>query len=284
MSDKIQRFIFDSFGIRGEFVHLENASARMLENHSYPPIIADLLQQVAAVTILMTTTLKFEGKMSVQLQTPDRLKLLVVQANHRLGFRGIARYDESYDYSNMNFEELAKAGTLSITIEPKKGKRYQGVVELKENTFAKCIENYFNQSEQLKTRIWLFNNEHQVKGLMLQALPDMLSQDSFDHLVFLAETLTEEECLAIEPDILLNRLFHQESVKDLLTQDIKFQCGCSRKKMLDSVALFPEDEIESLIAQKGKVSVKCEFCLSKFAFNQLQIKEHQAITGNQTQH
>jgi len=284
MSDKIQRFIFDSFGIRGELVNLESTSQRMLENHNYPPVIADLLQQVAAVTILMTTTLKFEGKMSVQLQTPDKLKLLVVQANHNLGFRGIARYDKQADYSQLTFKDLASTGNLSITIEPKKGKRYQGYVELAKESFSECIENYFNQSEQLKTRIWLFNDEQQVKGLMLQALPDMLSQDSFDHLVYLAETLTKEECLSIESDILLNRLFHQESVKDLITQEIKFHCGCSRKKMLDSVALFPQEEIAELLEKKGKVTVKCEFCLTQFDFSELNIKNHQALIGNLTKH
>ena len=141
MSDKIQRFIFDSFGIRGELVQLEASSQKMLLDHKYPPVIAQLLQQVAAVTVLMTTTIKFEGKLSVQLQTQNDLKLLVVQANHQLGYRGIARFDRKADYSNKNFAELTKGGKLSITIEPKKGKRYQGYVELGQENFAQCIEN-----------------------------------------------------------------------------------------------------------------------------------------------
>jgi len=284
MSDKIQRFIFDSFGIRGELVQLETSVQAMLDKHDYPLVIADLLQQVAAVSILLTTTLKFEGKMSVQLQTLDKLKLLVVQANHKLGFRGIARYDKTADYNGMTFRELTQNGKLSITIEPKKGKRYQGFIDLKQDNLSAVIEDYFNQSEQLKTRIWLFNNDNKVVGLMLQALPDMLSQDSFDHLVYLAETLSKEESLSVDPDILLNRLFHQESVRDLLSQEAHFHCGCSRKKMLDSVALFPKEEIQEIIESKGLVSVKCEFCLTQFSFNEIQIKSHQALTGNQTTH
>jgi len=284
MSDTIHRFIFDSFGIRGEFVQLQDSVQRMLQDHNYPPVISDLLQQAAAVAVLLTTTLKFEGKMSIQLQTKGALKLLVVQANHQLGFRGIARYDKEVNYENLAYKDLIQDGHLSITIEPKNGKRYQGYVELGLDTFAECIENYFNQSEQLKTRIWLFNNSEQVGGLMIQALPDMLNQDSFDHLVFLSETLTEEETLTVAPDILLNRLFHQESVRDLAVQDVKFHCGCSRKKMLDSLALFTEEEIEEIIQTKGEASVKCEFCLNQFKFNELDIKSHQAMSGNKTRH
>ena len=256
----------------------------MLNKHNYPPVIANLLQQVAAVTILLTTTIKFEGKISVQLQTKQPMKLLVVQANHKLGFRGIARYDKEIDYSEMSFEDLTKNGQLSITIEPKKGKRYQGFVELNQKNFASCIEDYFNRSEQLKTRIWLFNNEQKVTGLMLQALPDMQSQDSFDHLVYLSETLKEEECLSLEPGVLLTRLFHQESVRDLLVESPSFHCGCSRKKMIESIALFPEEEVKEILETKGKVAVKCEFCLNHFDFSEVDIKTHRAILGNKTQH
>ena len=284
MSDKIHRFIFDSFGIRGELVQLQSSVQSMLSKHNYPLIIADLLQQVAAVNILLTTTLKFEGKMSIQLQTEDKLKLLVVQANHTLGFRGVARYDKQADYANMAFSDLTKNGQLSITIEPKNGKRYQGYIEIDQESFALCIEDYFNQSEQLKTRIWLFNDDNKVTGLMLQALPDMLSQDSFDHLVYLSDTLSKEECLSIDGELLLNRLFHAESVRDLLTQEIRFQCGCNQKKMLDSVALFPENEIQEIITKKGKVTVKCEFCLNQFDFSQVEIKSQQAMAGNRTKH
>jgi len=284
MPDNIHRFIFDSFGIRGELVQLEDSVQRLLQSHQYPLAIADLLHQVAAVTILLTTTLKFEGRLTLQLQTPDKMKLLVVQANHNLGYRGIARYDKQADYHGMSFSDLTKDGQLSITIEPKKGKRYQGYVPLEQETFAACVEDYFNLSEQLKTRIWLFNDEKQTFGLLLQALPDMLSQDSFDHLVYLAETLTAEECLSIDASLLLSRLFHQEQVRDLQLNQVKFHCGCSKKKMLDSVALFPAEEIQSLLQEKGKVAVKCEFCLNQFDFKEVDIKTHQAMDGNKTQH
>ena len=284
MTDKIHRFIFDSFGIRGELVQLEDSVQRMLQSHDYPPVVTSLLQQVAAVSILLTTTIKFEGRLSVQLQTNDALKLLIVQCNNKLGYRGIARLDDQANFADVDYKQLTKDGKLTITIEPKKGKRYQGIISLEHDNFTKCIEEYFNQSEQLRTRIWLFNNEHKVTGLMLQALPDMLSQDSFDHLVYLAQTLTEEECLTMDASILLHRLFHEEKTKNLLVEDIHFQCGCSRKKMLDSVSLFPEEEIDEIIQTRGHVSVKCEFCLQQFKFSKIDLKSHTAVIKNKTLH
>ncbi len=284
MSDKIHRFIFDTYGIRGELVNLTDSVSRMLQNHNYPATIADLLQQTAAVSILLATTLKFEGKISIQLQTSSHLKMLVVQATHKLGFRGLARYKKNIDYSKLSFQELIKDGHMSITIEPKQGKRYQGIVPLDGESLAQCVENYFNQSEQLETRIWLFNDNTQTFGLMLQALPDMLSQDSFEHLVYLASTLTKEECLSVDAEIILHRLFHQESIKEFSAESVKFTCGCSEKKMLDSIKLLPEDEINEVIKTKGKLSVRCEFCLNQFHFSEVDIKQTPNLVCNNTQH
>ena len=119
---------------------------------------------------------------------------------------------------------------------------------------------------------------------MLQALPDMLSEDSFEHLVYLASTLTEQECLSISSDIILHRLFHQENIKNLAVDPVRFACGCSASKMLNSLSLLDDGEIEEILTEKGEISVKCEFCLNHFAFNELDIKSHQGLQGNNTQH
>ncbi len=284
MTDKIKRFIFDTYGIRGELVELEDSCQRMLKGHNYPPFIATLLQQAAAVGVLLASTIKFEGKISIQLLTPEKIKMLVVQTTHQLGYRGLVRFDENVDFSEMSFEQLADDGQMSITIEPTKGKRYQGIVPLDGESLAQCVENYFNQSEQLDTRIWLYSDSRQVCGLMLQALPDMLSQESFEHLVYLCETLTEQECLSVDADVLLHRLFHQESIKSMSDEAVSFNCGCSEKKMLDSINLLPADEINDILLTKGQISVRCEFCLEQFQFGELDIKANTSIEGNTTKH
>lgn len=283
MSDTIHRFIFDNYAIRGELVKLDESSQRMIEGHDYPPFIATLLQQAAAVTTLLATTLKFEGKISLQLVTPEDLKMLVVQTSHKLSFRGVARYEEESDYSDMSFADL-KNGQMSITIEPLKGKRYQGIVPLNGQNLAECIENYFIQSEQLQTRIWLFNNDKHVCGLMLQALPDMNETDDFDHLVHLASTLSEEESLSVDSDTLLHRLFHQESIKNLAADPVRFECGCSREKMLNSVSLLPQDQLDELFSTREEISVKCEFCLKLMRFSKPEIQLSRGVTGNETLH
>ncbi|PCJ48970.1 MAG: hypothetical protein COA74_06805 [Gammaproteobacteria bacterium] len=161
MTDQIHRFIFDKYGIRGEMVKLSTSSQRMVQGHQYPLVINNLLKQAAAVNVLLATTLKFEGRISIQLQTEGSLKMLVVQTSHDLGYRGVAQYDKEIDYSGLSFKDITRNGQMCITIEPLKGKRYQGIVPLEGDNLAQSIEGYFKQSEQLKTKIWLYNDHHQ---------------------------------------------------------------------------------------------------------------------------
>ncbi len=284
MSDNIHRFLFDTSSVRGELVKLSDTSNRLLNGHQYPPVIASLLQQVAAINVLLATTLKFEGKISIQLQSPGHLKMLVVQTTHDLKFRGLARYDESCDFSQFSFKELVKGGQLSITIEPTQGKRYQGIVPVEGEKLSDCIEQYFHQSEQLETRIWLFNNEHQVCGVLLQALPDAFDQNAFEHLSHLTSTLNTEECLNHDTETLLHRLFHNEDMQLLSCETVTFNCGCNKQKMLNSINLLPEQEVDDIINNEGHLSVTCEFCLDHFNFSKLDIKTHKSVTGNNTRH
>lgn len=294
MSDTLHRFIFDNANIRGEIVKLNHSCEIMLQGHNYPPIIAELLQQAAAVNALLATTLKFEGRISLQLQAQNNLKMLVVQTTHELEYRGLARYNKDADYSAEDYSSLTQNGQLSITIEPKKGKRYQGIVPLTGNNLAECIEEYFKQSEQLQTRIWLFNdkqhydrqtnNKGRVFGFLLQALPNMQNEDDFQHLVFLASTLKREESLNTDSETIIHRLFHQETIKGLSVQSVNFNCTCSEKKMLNSLSLLPEEEINETLQQDGSISVMCEFCLNQFSFNEMDIKSNFSVRGNDTKH
>lgn len=284
MQDSIHRFIFEHHAIRGEMVRLDEASQQLLKRHNYPPFLANLLQQAALVSILLANSIKFDGKISLQLLTPGLLKMLIVQATSDLTFRGLIRFDDSLCDDELKFADLARSGQMCITIEPEKGERYQGVVPLDGSSLAECVENYFLRSEQLATRLWLFSNGEQAFGVMLQAMPGMEQPEVFEHLNILTNTLTAEECFSTPSETLLHRLFHQESVKHLGANLVGFACGCSEKKMLNSLSAMSDDEIHDIFDKEGQIEVTCEFCLNQFNFTELDIKKQASPPGNMTRH
>jgi len=158
-----------------------------------------------------------------------------------------------------------------VTITPDQGERYQGVIPVSGNSLAETLEAYFNQSEQLPTRIYLHTDIQQqhskAAGLLLQVLP--VDQDKakldFAELETLTDTITATELLQLSPEDMLYRLFHQEVVELFPAQPIEFVCGCSREKCESAIISLGQTAIEEHIAE-GKLEISCEYCNTTYTF------------------
>ena len=269
--DQLQRFLFDQHNVRGELVQLGPAYEAMITNHNYPAAVAELLGELLAATSLLTALLKFEGSISVQLQGDGPVRLLVVNGDHQQQFRGVARLARDPG-SASGLQALLGEGYLVITISPVDGERYQGMVALSGGSLAHCLEDYFRQSEQLDTHVWLHarSSEQAVAGgVLLQRLPGEISgdEDGLNHLAQLANTLSREELFTLPASELLHRLFHQEELRLFDPQPLAFVCGCSRERSADAVVTLGRDECEAVIAERGQLSVHCEYCAKDYLFD-----------------
>ncbi|HSC07079.1 MAG TPA: Hsp33 family molecular chaperone HslO, partial [Steroidobacteraceae bacterium] len=90
--DLIRRFFFEHSPVRGHIVHLDSAWVAMCEHHQYPAPIRDLLGEAAAAVALIASTRKFDGTLTLQLQGPGPMHLLVAQCTHGFAVRGVARW------------------------------------------------------------------------------------------------------------------------------------------------------------------------------------------------
>src|SRR5271155_2801385 len=90
--DRLHRFIFEHFPIRGHLVHLDAAWRALIENNDYAAAIRDTLGEAVAASLLLAATIKFEGVLSLQLQGDGPVHLMLVQCTSGLGVRGLARY------------------------------------------------------------------------------------------------------------------------------------------------------------------------------------------------
>src|SRR5580700_9291467 len=91
--DIIQNFIFEALPIRGEIVHLNATFKQIMEQHQYPPLIQRWLGEALVLVALLSTAIKFSGKLSIQFQGKGKLKLLLVQCTNELHLRGLAQWD-----------------------------------------------------------------------------------------------------------------------------------------------------------------------------------------------
>jgi molecular chaperone Hsp33 len=269
MSDEIVRFIFDHTDIRGEWVQLEQSYQDCLANHHHAPSVRRLLGEFMAAAGLLSATLKFDGAVILQVRGDGEVPLIMAEAGSDNTLRAIvhaAGHAASDDFRTL----LGREGRLAITIDPRGGQRYQGIVPLEGTDLASCLEHYFHQSEQLPTRLWLAADGRRAAGLLLQELPSRAGPEQraqqWQHLATLAATLTPAELLGLPAAELLHRLFHQESLRVLRRDELQFRCSCSQARTELMLVRLGRAELEDILREQGRVEVICEFCNQQYRF------------------
>ena len=187
-----------------------------------------------------------------------------------------------------------------MTLDPKDRRPgqqpYQGVVSLNSvnggrfENLADALQFYMLQSEQLDTVMVLAANDRVAAGLMVQRMPvkgeanlaaATESGDSendaqgmneeYNRIATLAASLTQDELLTLDVDTILRRLFWEEKLLRFAPQADeqapRFACTCSRERVATMLNSLGEEEVESIIAERGKIDVGCDFCGQQYQFD-----------------
>ena len=269
--DVLRRFLFEDLGIRGVWVNI-TASWQTAKNHQQGPENAQLLlgQGLAAVALL-SSTIKFNGSMIMQIQGEGDFKALVAQSTHDCHIRGLIRTDVHVEEGTLS-EMFGNNGRLVLTIEPEDANPYQGIVALDGDNLGDAIENYFEKSEQLNTRVWLYADAQSAMGLLIQELPSKdLDSKEWERVQLLANTLTEKEALTWGSEELLYKLFSEDIVRLYEPESVQFKCSCGRPRIERTLRALGEEELNSILAEQGKIEVNCEFCGAHYKFDPIDI-------------
>jgi molecular chaperone Hsp33 len=284
--DCLHRFLFEQFPIRGHLVHLDASWAALIEHRDYPEAIRNLLGEAVAACLLLAATIKFDGVLSLQLQGDGPVHLLLVQCTSGLGVRGLARFREG-DFSGVSkISDLLGAGNLTVTLETDDGaQRYQGIVPISGERLAESLQLYFENSEQLPTRLWLQTNAAGASGMLLQKLPaagasvakpeaDAAAiEDAWRRVQIIGDTLTPEELRTLSDQEILHRLFNEDDVRLFEPAPVYFRCRCSRERVSGMLQGLGEKETRSILAERGEVEVRCDFCNRAYVFDAVDVAQ-----------
>jgi molecular chaperone Hsp33 len=274
--DRLQRFLFDDTQVRGEIAQLETTYQDVLVRHDYPEPIQRLLGELLAACALLTATIKLHGTLSIELRGQGPLSLLMAESNPGIGeksqrLRGIARYDDEAlaALDDLSLVSLTGEGRVMITLEPHGGQRYQGIVALDKPTIAGCLEDYFERSEQLPTRLWLASDAQRAAGLLIQKLPQEANPkdpNAWERINHLADTITGAELTKLDAKSVLYRLFHEEQARLFEPAPVMFACTCSRERFGRALHQLGPEELRSVLAEQGQIETQCHFCNTFYVF------------------
>jgi molecular chaperone Hsp33 len=282
-ADTLRRFLFERYPFRGQLVHLGPAWAAMMEHHDYPPQVRDSLGEAVVAAALLSSTLKYDGLLSLQLRGEGPMHLMLVECTDGLAMRAVARFRDVPDSRDLRV--LSGNGTLTVTVESgNAANRYQGIVPLSGASMSDCLRAYFEHSEQLPTRLWLRADADSASGLLLQRLPvtarpqgvtesgaggvtDEETEDAWRRVQLVADTVTAEELARLEDRELLRRLFAEDDVRMFQSAPVFFRCRCSRERVGTMLRALGREEVDSVLEEFGQVEVRCEFCSRAYRFD-----------------
>ena len=269
--DSIQRFILNNLHVRGQWIHLDRAYTAIQLIHPYPMTVRMLIGEALAASALISSTLKYEGRITLQIEGPGPIQLLLAQCNHLLQLRGLAKWDETINLEAVT-QLFSNAQCLISITQSASQETYSGVVPLEHDNLALCLENYFEQSEQLPTKFYFASSHEHIVGLMLQALPDDdITEDLWQHTTCLADTVTQQELLTIPPLSLMQRLFHGEDLQWFAEETVEFKCSCSQEKSANAVFSFGEKDALDIFNTAAHLVVTCEFCNQNYEFDEIDV-------------
>jgi molecular chaperone Hsp33 len=285
--DIVAAFQIDGEPVRGRIARMGPATVdEVLQRHNYHPAVARILGELLTLAALVGASLKFDGKLIVQVQGMSgfdgAVRFVVAEYRTNGSLRGYASVDDVVfdallaQNKEPSMVDLIGHGLFAMTIDQGTDMdRYQGTVPLEGDTIAEAAALYFAQSEQIPTRIRLActqvfdakgRGQWRAGGALIQQIAgDSARGDTalaWDNATILFETLQDRELVNAElsaGDLLYN-LFHEDGVRLFEAKPIETACTCSQARITGLLKQFGTDAAADMIESDGFIRVRCEYC------------------------
>ncbi len=304
--DRVIPFQVEGLDVRGRAVQLGPLLNTILGRHDYPAPVARLLAEAIVLTALLGTSLKFDGKFTIQTKGDGPVDLLVADFSTPDALRAYARYDEdalatAVKEDKVSPPELLGNGVLAFTIDQGRGMQpYQGIVPMDGSSLEEIAGVYFRQSEQIPTRVRLgvaelFDRDEDGKprhnwragGLVAQFLPQApermrhpdlhggdgderetdLGDEAWNEARSLVETIDTDELT--DPQVAIERLLYRlfhERGVRVYDPQTVFDRCSCSRDKIKGVLAGFTAEEIEASEEDGQIAVTCEFCSTTYRY------------------
>jgi molecular chaperone Hsp33 len=278
-------FQIEGWPVRGRLVRLGATIDAILSAHAYPEPVAALLGEACALAALIGSALKFEGRLIVQAQGDGPVRYVVADYDTRGHLRGYCRFDEaevaaaSQGFARPGAKTLLGEGVFVMTLDRGADfERTQGITPIEGESLSLAAEHYFQQSEQIPTKVRLAVGSvvtdggaaWRAGGALIQLIAGDeargSTEEAWNRSRALFQTLGDDELIdpTITPETLLFRLFHEDGVRLEDSRALQAVCRCSKDRIGAVLASFAPEERADMVEPDGKIRVTCEYCATVY--------------------
>ena len=291
MSDStVRRFLFEHLDIRGAVVHLGDSWRQMQVDRNYPPTVAQLLGETAAVAALIAAQLKQPGRLTLQLRGNGPIQLLIMDCNEQLQLRGMARSKPVVLPAPVpELLGIHQGAQLMLSLDlPEARHPWQSFVPLVGDSIAAIFEHYLEQSEQQPSRLFVSAGPRVAACLFLQKMPeaDARDADGWHRITQLAATVKPAELLELDAEALLGRLFHEDmashGVRVYDPLPVVYHCPEDWTKVRDVIRSLGRADAETILREHGEILIRDDICNHSYRFSAEDVAE--LFAGGPTLH
>ena len=278
-------FQIEGWPVRGRLVRLGETIDAILSAHAYPEPVAALLGEACVLAALIGSALKFEGRLIVQAQGDGPVRYVVADYDTQGHLRGYCRFDEaevaavSQGFARPGAKTLLGEGLFVMTLDRGADfERTQGITPIEGESLSLAAEHYFQQSEQIPTKVRLAvgavvtdgGATWRAGGALIQLIAGDAARGSteevWDRSRALFQTLGDDELIdpTLSPETLLFRLFHEDGVRLEDARALQAVCRCSKDRIGAVLASFEAEERAEMVEDDGKIRVTCEYCATVY--------------------
>ncbi|GAF36385.1 Hsp33 family molecular chaperone HslO [Lentilactobacillus farraginis] len=171
-------------------------------------------------------------------------------------------------------------GFLEVTRVSANEDPYTSSVPLASGEIGDDFTFYLAQSEQIPSAVGVsvfVNDDNSIGaagGYLIQTLPGA-SDDAITKVInrikempMISELLLDHQT----PEEMLELIFGKNNLHFLDKMPVEFYCNCSKQKFAQDLAGISVDQLETMLKEDRGVSVTCNFCQSKYRYNEEELR------------
>ncbi len=251
------------------------------KHHDLWPTATAALGRTLSIATVMGGMLKSDDeKLTIQINGGGKLGTIMVDAFPHGKVRGFVSEPHVMLVNEKTHKlDVGKAvgtnGYLRVIRDISLKDDFTGTTALQTGEIGEDFAYYFTVSEQIPTAISvgvLVNDDMTTKSagvFMIQMMPQATEADiSFCENIILGlkpiSTLVDE---VRDPKELLDEIFGDE-IEILEEEDLKFECNCSKHRMMEALTTLKEEDLEEMIREDHGCEIVCRYCNTKYQFSE----------------
>ena len=284
MKDYLVRGLVNSKNCRVFACTTTNLTNVAQQNHNLWPCASAALGRMMAVTLMMGAMNKNKEKMTVVINGGGPIGTMLCTTHSDGKIKGFVSNPEVH-YTYNDTGKLAvglcvgNQGTIQVTRDMGLKEPITSSSPLQTGEIGDDFSYYFMLSEQVPSVVAvgvLVEEDNTVRsagGYIIQLLPEATEEDiayiedKIKNTPPVSQLLDEGHT----PEEILKMIF--EDIEILDTQDLSFNCDCSKEKMGEALATLHTKDLEDMINEDHGCEITCQFCNTHYQFSEDELKE-----------